>query len=108
VIAVARGQAGADRLLPLGAESGGLAEDFGSVGGQVKQPGPAVGRVWPALEHALPFEVVDERNHRAGLDPQPLGHRLVRLAAAGLAHSPEQREMARLQPEGANELAEAA
>ena len=100
------GQAGADRVLPFGAEAGGLAQNLLARPGYVEQAGPAIGRVWPPLEHPLLFQVVDEGDHRAGRNAQPFGYSLLRLPVS-LIHRPEQGDVARLQAKSAHDLAEA-
>ena len=59
---------------------------------------PAVVGVRLALEQAALLELVDDRDHPAGGDVEPLRERVLWLAVAG-RHGAEQCELARLEPE---------
>ena len=69
-------------------------------------PDAAVACVWRTREQLAPFELVDDRDHPAGGDVQPLGERVLRLAFVRRDRS-EEGELAGLELQRPEHLVEA-
>jgi len=106
LVALGRGELPAEVTLEFGGEDEGAVEDLPAGGGEVEGPGATVEGVRTAFEQPAPLEGVDESDHPARGDAESFGDRLLGLPLGG-PYSPQQGELAGLELERSEGLAEA-